>query len=195
MISFHKAAIALACILILIPAGLRAEFDTPHPCELLTESLVRAYFEISGDTEIVQDDNSTSRFPNCGYRWRIMSEFDEEAAKAANQAKMMDNIKARRSPNEGIDYNIKTHAQIRLTVAGFDNAEKAQSGLQGAKSFLIGRDEQRGKEPTAWEPVEGIGDKAYYHGLQLSFAWDDVLIHLNVTPKETAVALARVITE
>jgi len=169
--------------------------DSTKPCEMLTESLVRAYLEVPDGTEIVQNDSSSSRFPSCGYRWRIMGEADEQVAREANQAKMMDNIKAGRSPNEGINHSLKTHAQVRLTTAGFDNPEKAQNGLEGAKSFMIGRDEQRGREPTPWDPVEGVGSKAYYHGTQLSFVWDDGLTHLEVSPQERAVALAQEIME
>lgn len=164
--------------------------DAGQPCELLTEQLVRDAYEVHADTAIEQDDNSSSRFPNCGYRWRIMSKEEQEEAEAANTAKMMENLKAGKSPNEGINHNIPTHAQVRLTAASFDNPEKAQSGLEGAKSFLISRAEQQGHEPTAWVPVEGVGDKAYYHGTQLSFAWGDMLIHLDVSPQERAVGLA-----
>lgn len=190
----HSTLFATA-ILLLYPTGLRADRPSAHPCELLTEGLVREYLSVPVEIKIDQDDSSLSRFPNCGYRWRIMSEADEKAASDANTARMMENIKAGKSPDDGVNLNLRTHAQVRLTVAEFDNAEKALSGLEGAKSFMIGRDEQRGREPTPWEPVEGVGSKAYYHGSQLSFVWGDIMIHLDVSPQERAVAIAQAIME
>jgi len=176
--------------------GVPSLADEPNPpCELLTESLVREFYEVPADTVIEQDDKSSSRFPNCGYRWRVMSEADEQLALAANQTMMMENLKAGKPPNEGINHHIPSHAKVRLTVSGFDNEQKAQSGLEGAKSFMIGRQEQRGREPTPWDPVEGVGDKAYYHGKQLSFTWGDMLIHLDVSPQERAVKLAQRVME
>ena len=124
-----------------------------------------------------------------------MSEADQEEAEAANQAKMMENIKAGKSPNDGINYNIPTHEQVRITATAFDNEEKAQSALESARSYLIGRAEKQGREPTPWNPVEGVGDQAYYHGTQLSFAWNTLLIHLDSEPRERAVTLAQEIMD
>lgn len=172
-----------------------AEPDTTNPCELLTKSLVRSHYDVAEGTSIEQDDRSSSRFPNCGYRWRVMSEADEQAALDANQAKLMDNIKAGRSPNEGINHNIPTHRQTRLTVAEFDSQEKALNGLEGARATVIQRDEQRGRAPTPWEPVANVGGGAYYHGRQLSFTWGRFLLHLDASPRDRAVALAKALME
>jgi hypothetical protein len=190
---FLIAGAAGAVFLLLSAPGLAAE--STQPCELLTESLVREFYEIPADTLIEQDDSSSSRFPNCGYRWRVMSEADQKAAEAANQAKMMENIKAGKPPTDGIDYNIPTHEQVRITATAFDSDEKAQSALESAKAYLIGRAEQKGQEPTPWDPVEGVGDKAYYHGKQLSFTWDRILIHLDVSPRERAIDMAQAVME
>jgi len=189
LISFSTVAMSL-----LLTVTCMAD-DSSQPCELLTESLVREVYVVPPEIPIEQDDNSSSRFPNCGYRWRVMSEAEQKDAEARNQARMMENIKAGRPPNDGIDYNIPTHKQVRLTAAAFDNPEKAQNGLEGARSFMVSRAEQRGREPKPWHPVEGVGDKAYYHGTQLSFAWGDLLIHLDVSPQERAVKVAQEIME
>jgi len=190
MIQFSVQSMVVGLFLLFSSTLSIAGSDDTNPCELLTEPLVREYLDIPAETDIEQEYQSSSKFPSCAYRWRIMSDADEQSAKSANQAKMMENIKAGRPPNDGINYNLRTHGKVRLTIAGFDNPEKALSGLEGAKSFMIGRDEQRGREPTRWEPVEGVGSKAYYHGSQLSFVWGRLLIHLDTSPQERAIALA-----
>ena len=77
----RPAAFIAASLVLSISANLPAfTADTHHPCELLTEDLVRSAYGVTPGTELEQDDNSSSRFPNCGYRWRVMSEADEEAA-------------------------------------------------------------------------------------------------------------------
>jgi len=172
-----------------------AESQNTHPCELLTESMIRAVYDVPADTPVEQQDRSDSRFPNCAYRWRVMSEAKEQKAKDANHEKMMANIQAHKSPTEGIDYNIPTHARVTLTAVGFDTPEQAQSALESARSYMIGRAEQAGREPTPWTPVDGVGNKAYYHGTQLSFTWDRLLIHLDANPEERAVTLANTVMD
>lgn len=191
MPSLHTVYMLLGALLLAFTAHSWAEPVTTHPCELLTESLVRTHFDIAADTVIERDDSSSSRFPNCGYRWRVMSEADEEEARAANNKKMMENLSAGRSPNEGINHNIPTHAQVHLTVAEFEDPGQARNGLESARTFMVGRDKQKGREPTPWEPVGGVGSKAYYHGRQLSFTWDRIVIHLDVSPRDSAIALAQ----
>lgn len=174
---------------------LAKDYGGAAPCDLLTEQLVREHYDVSADTAIEQQDKSESRFPNCAYRWRVMSEADEQEADARNQELLKQNLAAGRPPGEGINFNIPTHSQVRLTAATFDDPEKAQSALDGAMTFMIGRDEKAGREPTPWDPVEGIGDQAYYHGTQLSFAWENLLIHLDSSPRERAEALASAVIQ
>jgi len=164
-----------------------------QPCELLTEPLVRKIFEIPEGTAIEQKDDSHARFPTCNYRWRVMSEAEEQEAKTRNNEKMMENVRAHKPPTEGIDFNVPTHERVNLTLAEFESPEKAQSGLEGARTFMIGRAEQHGREPTPWTPVDDVGSKAYYHGNQLSFAWGRLLIHIDASPEERAVTLAEAV--
>ena len=165
------------------------------PCDLLTESMVRKFKSVAADVPIEQQDKSNARFPNCAYRWRVMSEAEEKEAQESNQAKTIENLKAGRTPNDGINYNIPTHVSVRLTAVEFESAEKAQSGLESARSFMVGRAKEAGKKGPAWNAIDGVGDSAYYHGSQLSFTSNRLLMHLDVRPLETAVALANAIIQ
>lgn len=190
---------SVATVLIgLLLAGVamaKSKEQNAKPCSMLTESLVRESLSVPADTSIEQDDSTESRHPNCGYRWRVMSEADEQAARDRNKDKMMDNIKSGRSPNEGINHSLPTHASVRLTVVQFDSAENAQSALESVKSYLIGRARKKGSEPVPWNAVDDVGDKAYYHGSQLSFTVARELIHLDAKPLNTAKSLANRIIE
>jgi hypothetical protein len=172
-----------------------AETQNTHPCELLSETMVREVYDVPADTPVEQQDRSDSRFPNCTYRWRVMSEAQEQEAKDRNHEKMVANIQAHKPPTEGINYNIPTHAKVTLTAVGFDTSEQAQSALESARSYMIGRAEQAGREPTPWMPVDGVGSKAYYHGTQISFTWRRLLIHLDASPEERAVKLATAVMD
>jgi hypothetical protein len=165
------------------------------PCELLTESMVRKFKSVAADVPIEQKDKSNARFPNCAYRWRVMSEAEEQEAQESNQAKVMENLKAGKTPNDGINFNIPTHVSVRLTAAEFESAEKAQSGLESARSFLVGRAKEAGKKGRDWNAIDGVGDIAYYHRSQMSFTSNRLLMHLDVSPLETAVALANAIIQ
>ena len=165
------------------------------PCELLTESMVRKFKSVAADVPIEQQDKSNARFPNCAYRWRVMSEAEEQEAQESNQAKMKENMKAGKAPNEGINFNIPTHGSVSLTAVEFESAEKAQSGLESARSFMVGRAKEAGKKGPAWNAIDGAGDIAYYHGSQLSFTSNRLLMHLNMRPLETAVAVANAIIQ
>jgi hypothetical protein len=195
MSAFRFTTLIIGLGLMIGASDCKAEQQLTHPCELLTEPLVREHFQISVDTVIEQEDRSNSRFPNCAYSWRVMSEEEEQEANARNNEKMMENIKAGKSPTEGINFNLRTHQRVNLTVAEFESPEQAQGGLESARSFMIGRDEQKGREPTPWTPVDGVGSKAYYHGGQLSFAWGRLLIHLDASPEERAVGLANAVID
>jgi len=164
-----------------------------QPCELLTESLVRKVFEVPEGTVIEQKDDSHARFPSCNYRWRVMSEAEEQEAKTRNNEKMMENVRAHKPPTEGIDFNVPSHERVHLTLAEFDTPEKAQSGLEGARTFMISRAEQAGREPIPWTPVDDVGSKAYYHGKQLSFVWGRLLIHIDASPEKRALTLAEAV--
>lgn len=191
----YSGLAAIAGLALLASVNSASSAQSSSPCELLSESLVREFFTVPADTTIEQDDGSDARHPTCGYRWRVMSEAEEQAAQERNSQKMMENLQAGRSPNEGIDHNIPSHAKTRLTAVEFDSAEKAQSALESARSYLISRAETTGREPTPWDSIEGVGDKAYYHGKQLSFTSGRLLMHLDVSPVDQAVALATVIIQ
>jgi hypothetical protein len=186
---------ALACMTLVASTHAKLKTQDAKPCILLPESLVRESKSIPAETAVEQDDSSDSRHPNCGYRWRVMSEADEQVLRDRNNEKMMENIKAGKSPSEGISHSIPTHGSIRLTVVQFESDEKAQSALESAKSYLLERARKKGKEPPSWDVVDGVGDKAYYHGKQLSFTTKRELMHLNASPLETAKALANRIIE
>lgn len=190
MYAFRFTTLIVGFGLLISAPDCNADKQLTLPCKLLTERLVREYFQVSVDTAIKQEDHNNSRFPNCAYSWRVMSEAEEQEAIARNNEKMMENIKAGKSPTQGINFNLRTHQRVSLTVAEFESPEQAQNGLESARSFMVGRDEQKGREPTPWTSVDGVGSKAYYHGGQLSFSWGRLLIHLDASPEERAVALA-----
>jgi len=171
-----------------------------NPCVLLTEALVRDHLEVPATTAVEQKDDSDARFPSCGYRWRVMPEEEESARRDENIRKLKENIAAGRSPNEGIQHSFPTHATARLTAVPFGDSDQALSALETVhermtKGFEFeAAGKQRTYEPKkAWNPVEGVGARAYYHGSQLSFAQGDMLVHLDAKPVETAIALAHAV--
>jgi hypothetical protein len=143
----------IASLVLLALSNSASSASGTNPCELLSESLVREFFAVPADTAIEQDDGSDARHPTCGYRWRVMSEAEEQAAQERNSQKMMENLQAGKPPNDGIDFNIPSHAKTRLTAVEFDSAEKAQSALESARSYLIGRAETTGSMVSATRPT------------------------------------------
>jgi hypothetical protein len=184
--------------------------QAPDPCALLTEAMVREHFGVETDVDIAQKPSKHSHHPLCTYSWNTLSEEEQKAEQAEMIRRLMARMKEGKTGGGLLDVAHMGSEIAHLTVVrdAFDSPAAAQSGLESIRERMQEgiKSKVRAEEvkfKSRYEPVEGVGDLAYWSPTQsqLSFARATQIFHLGVKARdpskniELATALARAVME
>jgi hypothetical protein len=184
--------------------------NAPDACALLTEAMVRQHFGVEADVDIEQRPSKHSHHPLCTYSWNTLSEEEQKAQQAEMIRRLMAKMKEGKTGGGLLDVAHMGSETAHLTVLrdAFDSPAAAQSALESIRERMQKgiKSKVRAEEvefKSSYEPVEGVGDLAYWSPTQnqLSFAHGTRILHLGVKAKdpsknvELAKALALAVME
>jgi hypothetical protein len=174
------------------------------PCEILSDGLIRAHFDIASEVEITRESYDYSPHPLCTVRWPKPNAAEIEAGTGEAMQEYM------RKKMAGEDVKMPsfvTTDEVSLTLLKtvFDSGDVALASFDSAMKILSDGMTRKHKDVEVTfqadvTPVEGVGDKAMWAEKlhQLSVLSGRRIFHLGVktgsdNDADTAKAMANAV--